>query len=153
MIGKSELNVNILKVKHTMVKNKTKQNISNDVFEMHEQRTADNVAAIKREYDIAVKDLEFFKEEVALRKGKNYSLEPKFAYEQSYEWKQYIERVTDYAHSQKVAEKEDKVRRLHEGFVCESARLKLIQDGVPAWEPTFDNERLKAEHEKQSSPE
>ena len=135
-----------------MVKNKTKQTISNDVFEMNATRTEQNVAAIERELEIAKKDLSFFQEEVDLRKGRNYSLEPKFAYEEIAAWKQYIERVTEYAHSQKIVEKKDKVTRLTEGLICEKARLKLIREGVPAWEHNYDNTYLKAEYEKSNNP-
>lgn len=137
-------------MKHTMVKNKTKQTISNDVFEMNATRTEQNVNAIARELKIAEMDLAFFKEEVDLRKGRNYSLEPKFAYEETAAWKQYIERVTEYAHAQKTAEKADKVARLKEGLICEQARLKLIREGVPAWEHDYNNDRLKAEYEKEN---
>lgn len=115
------------------------------MFKVHLKRYSDNLESIKVELAAKEKDLEFFEEEIALRKGYNYALEPKFAYETGAEWKAYIEKVTQYAHDQKLKEKKAMIEKLKEGVLLEGARVRLISQGVPAWEGQFTADRLRQE--------
>jgi hypothetical protein len=129
---------------------KNNNNISNDVFAMHLNRYTTNLISLKKELDKKKADLDFFKEEVSLRKGLNYELQPKFAYETSAAWKKYIEKVTEFAHNEKIKNSEAKIKELEEGYKEESARVKLISEGVPAWQG-YTSEQLRQEYDKNNS--
>lgn len=134
-----------------MVKNnKNKTSISNDVFKLNLNRYSDNLARINKELGLAENDLKFFEVEAKIRKGKNMPIEPKFEYELLPEWREYLETITEYFNEQKIIEKKSKVYALKQSVKLESARVRLISEGVPAWEGNYDNERLAQEYERQN---
>ena len=72
-------------------------------------------------------------------------VQPKFKYESTDEWREYMVKMITEAidkNKQNIADIKSKIEDNNKALVEEKARLKLIKEGIPAWEDeTFNKNR------------
>ena len=72
-------------------------------------------------------------------------VQPKFKYETTDEWREYMIKMITEAiekNKQNIADIKSKIEDNNKALVEEKARLKLIKEGIPAWEDeTFNKNR------------
>lgn len=123
-----------------------KQNISKEMFVIHEQACNERIQQLADSIVSVENAIRFKSKEFELKKGKRKVLEPMYQYETTPEWEAFMEEVDRSVLDQFIVQKQRTLQADKEGLQRESIRLKLIKEGVPAWE--FNGSRLDDEAQK-----
>jgi hypothetical protein len=111
-------------------------------FERQEALYVENLTKLEDELVRFKKSLKSHTTELPFKKGKFNKIKPEFEYEDTKAWKEYINKTYEEEITNHINDMKAKIAKAEEVVLVEKTRLNLIRSGVPAWEPSYDNQRL-----------
>jgi hypothetical protein len=112
----------------------------------------DNLVKITNELEIQREELKMIEKEYAIKiKYGSHKIDPEYAYEKTAEWKEYVQEITESSLQRHQKTRSEKITFLENAVKEESARLRLMEDGVPAWDWKTNDPRLGEYYETKMS--
>jgi len=112
-------------------------NITKEEFERNERQRQDNVTALVAHIQKAESKIYFDKKLLEMKKSWDLdqfkTIDPSTEYENSKEWLEYSREVQIHVLNETIIEEEAILVKDKEGLRLEEIKLKLIKEGIPAW--------------------